>query len=66
VPAAYIAGASDWGVYQRPGAFEAMQRSACTRMRGVHLIDAAGHWVQQEQPGAVNQALLAFLQSSRP
>jgi pimeloyl-ACP methyl ester carboxylesterase len=61
VPAAYIAGASDWGVYQRPGAFEAMQRSACTRMRDVHLIDGAGHWVQQEQPDAVNHLLLEFL-----
>ena len=61
VPAMYIAGASDWGVYQRPGAFEAMQRSACTRMRGCHLIDGAGHWVQQEQPDAVSHLLLEFL-----
>ena len=61
VPAAYIAGASDWGVHQRPGAFEAMQRSACTRMCGVHLIDGAGHWVQQEQPDAANHLLREFL-----
>ena len=24
--------------------------SACTRMVGFHLLDGAGHWVQQEQP----------------
>ena len=64
VPAAYIAGASDWGVHQRPGAFEAMQRSACTRMRGCHLIEGAGHWVQQEQPDAVNHLLLEFLRDA--
>jgi hypothetical protein len=30
VPACFISGKSDWGVYQNPGAFERMQRSACT------------------------------------
>jgi pimeloyl-ACP methyl ester carboxylesterase len=63
VPSLYIAGRSDWGIYQNPGAFEAMQSSACTRMRAPQLIDGAGHWVQQEQPGAVNEALLVFLQT---
>jgi len=27
----------------------------------VHLIEGAGHWVQQEQPQAVNTLLLDFL-----
>jgi pimeloyl-ACP methyl ester carboxylesterase len=61
VPAIFISGRSDWGVYQRPGAFERMQESACTRMIGCHLIDGAGHWVQQEQPEAVTELLLDFL-----
>jgi hypothetical protein len=26
-----------------------MNGTACTRMTGVHLLDGAGHWVQQEQ-----------------
>ena len=52
---------SDWGTYQRPGAFERMQSAACTRMLGVHLIDGAGHWVQQEQPEQVGELLLEFL-----
>ena len=50
----FISGKSDWGVYQSPGALERMQTSACTDMRGVHLLDGAGHWVQQEQPEQVN------------
>ena len=62
VPACYIAGAADWGIYQSPGAFERMQREVCTRMTGVHLLPRAGHWVQQEQPGQVSSLLLEFLQ----
>ena len=61
VPAAYIAGASDWGIYQSPGAFEAMQERACSRFLGAQLIPGAGHWVQQEQPAATVAALLRFL-----
>ena len=61
-PSMFIAGKSDWGVYQTPGAFEAMQKTACTAMRGAHLVDGAGHWVQQEQPEEVIKLLLRFLQ----
>jgi pimeloyl-ACP methyl ester carboxylesterase len=32
-------------------------------MRGVHLVDGAGHWVQQEQPEAVLDVLFEFLES---
>ena len=65
VPSFFIAGKSDWGVYQTPGAVESMQNSACTRMVGFHLLDGAGHWVQQEQPEQVNKLLIAFLQDQR-
>ena len=37
VPSQYIAGKSDWGVYQTPGAVDKMRTSACTRMVGFHL-----------------------------
>jgi pimeloyl-ACP methyl ester carboxylesterase len=65
VPSCFIAGKSDWGVYQKSGDFQKMQQSACTKMHGCHLIDSAGHWVQQEQPEQVSQLLLAFLQDQR-
>jgi pimeloyl-ACP methyl ester carboxylesterase len=61
VPSMFIAGKSDWGSYQKPGEFEKMQRTACTDMRSVHLVEGAGHWVQQEQPGRVAAHLLDFL-----
>jgi pimeloyl-ACP methyl ester carboxylesterase len=61
VPSCFIAGKSDWGTYQKPGDFEKMQQTACTRLLGCHLIDGAGHWVQQEQPEEVNRLLLRFL-----
>lgn len=61
VPSCFISGKQDWGTYQRPGVFAAMQKTACTNMRGCHLVDGAGHWVQQEQPEAVSRLLLDFL-----
>ena len=64
-PSMFIGGKSDWGVYQTPGALERMQKVACTRMTAVHLVDGAGHWVQQEQPAATARLLLEFLNASR-
>jgi pimeloyl-ACP methyl ester carboxylesterase len=61
VPCCFIAGKSDWGTYQSPGALQAMESSACSQFRGVHLVEGAGHWVQQEQPAAVSELLLNFL-----
>jgi pimeloyl-ACP methyl ester carboxylesterase len=64
VPSCFIAGRSDWGVYQKPGEFERMQAAACTQMMGCHLVSGAGHWVQQEQPVQVTELLLDFLRSA--
>ena len=61
VPSMFVAGRSDWGVYQTPGAVDKMRSSACTRMVGFHLLDGAGHWVQQEQPEQVSTLFLQFL-----
>ena len=61
VPSMFIAGKSDWGTYQRPGNFERMQEGACPQMLGCHLIDGAGHWVQQERPERVSELLIEFL-----
>jgi pimeloyl-ACP methyl ester carboxylesterase len=60
MPSMFIAGASDWGVYQKPGELERMQGSSCTDFRGVRLVEGAGHWVQQEQPQRTTELLLAF------
>jgi len=62
VPSCFIAGRSDWGIYQRPGDIERMQDTVCTQMLGCHLVDGAGHWVQQEQPREVSKLLIEFLQ----
>jgi pimeloyl-ACP methyl ester carboxylesterase len=64
VPSCFISGKQDWGTYQRAGVYEAMQTQACTNMIGCHLVDGAGHWVQQEQPAEVSRLLLAFLRNA--
>jgi len=66
VPSCFISGKQDWGTYQRPGVFETMQTKACSRMIACHLVEGAGHWVQQEQPGEVSRLLLEFLRAARP
>ncbi len=60
-PACFIAGESDWGIYQKPGAIERMQAHVCTRMLGCDLVPGAGHWVQQEQPDEVVRLLKRVL-----
>lgn len=62
-PAVFISGARD-PVLQMVGdtALEIM-RERVPDLRGLHLIDDAGHFVQVEQPEATNRALLAFLES---
>jgi pimeloyl-ACP methyl ester carboxylesterase len=61
VPSMFIGGKSDWGPFQTPGALESMQTRACTRLVGVHLVEGAGHWVQQEQPEQVSRLLVQLL-----
>ena len=60
-PSMFISGLSDWGTYQSPGSFERMQERSCTDMRSVHLVEGAGHWVQQEQGIETSRLILAFL-----
>jgi len=63
VPAMFIGGRSDWGVYQSPGAVERLP-TLCTKYKGTHLVDGAGHWVQQEQPGEVAKLVIDFLRAN--
>jgi pimeloyl-ACP methyl ester carboxylesterase len=64
VPACYIGGSSEWAVYQSPGSFERMH-TVCTRLKGVHLVNGAGHSIAEEQPDAVNRILIEFLTNGR-
>ncbi|KAF7319116.1 Epoxide hydrolase hydrolase [Mycena chlorophos] len=63
VPAMFLSGALDWGIYQAPGATEAMRRKVCPKMGedDFVLIEGASHWVQQEKGAEVAQELLRFL-----
>ena len=63
-PSCFIAGELDPVRGMIPGvdAF-ADPGGACTDFRGTTLIGGAGHWVNQEAPRAVNEALDAFLDS---
>ncbi|WP_065751370.1 alpha/beta fold hydrolase [Bradyrhizobium paxllaeri] len=65
VRSAFISGKQDWGTYQRPGVYETMQSRACTNMIGCHLVDGAGHWVQQEQANKVSWLLVQFLRGTK-
>lgn len=66
IPSAYIAGAMDWGIHQRPGEFDRMRNIQCTRMLECALLEDAGHWVQQEQHEATLQVLQRFLAVAAP
>jgi pimeloyl-ACP methyl ester carboxylesterase len=59
-PACYIAGAADWGMYQKPGELEKMAAAAGAKWMGTHVVAGAGHWVQQEQPEESARLLLDF------
>ena len=58
VPALFVAGAGDPVLGMAP--LDPM-REWVTDLRDIVLVPGAGHWVQQEEPEAVNAALLQFL-----
>ncbi|KAF4634672.1 hypothetical protein G7Y89_g3436 [Cudoniella acicularis] len=64
VPALFISGSKDWGMYQEPGVVEKLSE-VCSKFRGVEVIQDAGHWVQQEQPEKVVQILEKFLRAAK-
>ena len=62
VPAYYLVGERDTG-RAVPGmdSMVAAMPILAPRLRGSEVVAGAGHWLQQEAPGAVNAALLGFL-----
>lgn len=59
-PLLFISGKKDWGTFQEPGVVEKLGE-VCSQFKGTHLIDDAGHWVQQEQPEKVIELVANFL-----
>jgi pimeloyl-ACP methyl ester carboxylesterase len=64
VPSTFMGGRSDWGVYQNPGALGRLEKTLTTKYTGTHLVDGAGHWVQQEQPEVLSRLLLDFFKTA--
>ena len=58
VPSLFIGGTDDPVLKMTP---PTIGEDFLTDHRGTVLVDGAGHWVQQEAPEQVNQALLGFL-----
>ena len=59
-PSLFVGGALDPVLVMSP---PSIQDDWLTDHRGTVLVDDAGHWVQQEKPAEVNDALLTFLKS---
>jgi pimeloyl-ACP methyl ester carboxylesterase len=57
-PSMFVGGSLDPVLLMTP---PSIQEGWLTDHRGDVLVDGAGHWVQQEAPAAVNDALLRFL-----
>ncbi|KAE8419353.1 Alpha/Beta hydrolase protein [Aspergillus pseudocaelatus] len=63
VPAAFVSGKLDWGIYQEPGALEKMvDERVCSDFRVLRLVDGVGHWAPQECPEIVVEVILELLQ----
>jgi pimeloyl-ACP methyl ester carboxylesterase len=38
-------------------------KTSYTQFKGVHMVEGAGHWAHEEQPGEVSRLLIAFLRA---
>ena len=61
-PSLFIAGSRD-DVLKLPHSRANIERFAQTLpgLRGSHILEGAGHWIQRERAAAVNDFLLGFL-----
>ena len=60
IPSIFISGSADWGMYQKPGDLEKMEKSFLKNYFGRFIIKQAGHWVQQEQPNKTFELIIKF------
>lgn len=65
VPTLFVAGARDAVIQMRGQAGIARMRETIPDLRGVHLLEGVGHWVQMEAADVLNARLLEFLASVR-
>lgn len=63
-PALFVAGAQDATTAWLGDAIAAHPQTLPS-LRGNHLLDGAGHWIQQERPEEVNRLLTDFLDGCR-
>ena len=58
----FIAGERD-GVLRFPASASQIDRFSTTLpgLRGCHILEGAGHWIQRERAAQVNELLLGFL-----
>ena len=61
-PALFIVGERD-PVRHYAGAHEAGLKDWATDLRGGHVLEGAGHWLQQERADEVNDLLITFIRS---
>jgi pimeloyl-ACP methyl ester carboxylesterase len=61
-PSWYMGGSTDLIAGNTPENLERMQ-SSLGDLRHCEILEGAGHWLQQERPHEVNDALLSFLSS---
>lgn len=61
-PSLFVAGAKD-DVLKFPGSKARIENLAhvLPGLRGCHILDGAGHWIQRERPAEVSDLLVAFL-----
>lgn len=59
-PSLFVAGEVDVVITMARQAFDSLEE-AMPNLRKKVLLPGAGHWIQQERPGEVNQLLLEFL-----
>ncbi len=62
-PTLFVAGAKDAVIEMRGAAAIERMKEYVPDLRGVHLLEGAGHWIQQERPTEVNALLTSFLRS---
>ena len=64
-PSGFLCGDKEIVLAMIPGALD-RQRTLLADMRMEMVLPGAGHWIQQERPAQVTEALLAFLEEVRP